>query len=186
VFSKIQPPQNVKHRDLWEQAWQLIQIGIRHRQHDFHYMTVATPESQQHINLSTVICRYANPQQLTVGYHTDQRKTPSKLSQSNPPISLLWYSPLEKIQVRARGQMRIHHQDDVCETVWQGMSPLSKRCYAKLPSGESCANKAFEHFCVIRAQLEQLEYFRTSIHGNLRICFRAGKSAIDSENITIA
>lgn len=162
-----------------EMAWATLVAGAAHRKHGFHAFTLATVDPDGLPSARTVILQRADPTTRTFTFHIDIRSPKARELRDGATVCCLFYGRAEKLQVRIRGTVRLHHGDEVSQPVWDGMKPFSQETYATpLAPGTECDNLerpdplpyevARENFAVCRVTVASLEWLSLAVTGHAR------------------
>lgn len=111
--------------DLLDEIWGSLQYGAIEEHATFHTPVLGTCD-EDGCHLRTVVLRRVQPEARAIICHTDIRSGKVAEIQRNPAVSWLFYSPNQKIQVRAEGSATVHHLDEIAQEAWRD-SPLSSR-----------------------------------------------------------
>ena len=114
-----------------QEIWAGLERGVADSHHTFHTPVLGTL-SKNGVSLRTVVLRKAQPDLRTLVCHSDVRSDKVTELRQNEPVSWLFYSPADKIQIRAEGRAKVHHQDDVALEGWQNSRLSSRRAYSTL------------------------------------------------------
>jgi hypothetical protein len=95
----------------------------------FNTLSVATLGPQGWPELRTVILRRVEPAERRVVFHTDRRSAKAGEIVADGRVSLLFWDPRAKLQLRLWGQARILTEDPLAEEEWRRLSLQSRRIY---------------------------------------------------------
>lgn len=96
--------------------------------HDLHRIYIAT-QGNVYPEVRTVILRSVNWDKNQLIFYTDIRsKKYSELSDNNK-ISLMGYNHQKSYQIRIRGNVSLHHMDEIAEQNWCKQAASSRRVY---------------------------------------------------------
>ena len=154
------------------------------RQHPWHEMVLATADGAVP-DLRRVVLRGFDLDKREIVFHTDIRSPKISILRRNPRAAILFYDPIDKLQLRLPVDTRIHHQDEVTERSWQKTRPFSKICYAVehppgTPIPEPTADKtaaewdpaddarAYGNFAVIACQFAMMDILQLQHGGHQR------------------
>ena len=112
-----------------EKAIKTISNGVEDTKSYFHTPTVCTFEGQD-ISARTVVLREFNEQERILRFHTDQRSPKIFQIRENNIATVHAYDQEEKIQIRLKGCIEIHHQDSITKNAWKNTREMSKECYS--------------------------------------------------------
>lgn len=156
--------------------WQSLCDGCINRHSDYHLMTIGycrddTPHQ------STVVLRGSDPSEQSLSFHTDFRSSKIDSLAKSPKLSSLFYSKVDKCQLKLTGIATIHHRNALTEQRWQQARPMSKVCYQQKgePGSLFSAKKVikeesdgYDNFAVISLQVEQIDILLLNAKGNRR------------------
>jgi len=69
---------------------------------------------------------------LTFYFFTDSRSSKVGQMMSKPQVSLLFYHPEMRVQIRVKGRAQVHHQDDTTVLFWQNIQGEARKAYGPL------------------------------------------------------
>lgn len=177
--------------DIFDDIWRMLIEGSRDRDDPFHHMVVGT-SGDGGAGLRTVILRLADPGSFTLFFHTDIRTDKVREIERDNRLSLLFYDPRRKVQVRASATATIHYQDEVARHRWNASSLSSRRCYlAPLRPGQEVAamshnlpedllshnpsrersEAGFENFCAVACEISDIDWLYLRGEGHMRARF---------------
>lgn len=173
-----------------ENEWQNIKEGVKTAHHDFHSFVLSTirdnnPESR------TVILRFFNENDPSIGFHTDKRSKKLLDIKNNKEICALFYDRSRRIQLRMNGIGSIEEEDRSTKEIWKSMRPESKLCYMGpyAPSElidqyrPNTINKSaqeidqnddllgYSRFCRVKITINRLDWLLLDHKGHKRIKF---------------
>jgi pyridoxamine 5'-phosphate oxidase len=140
-----------------------------------------------------VILRQVNRADRTLTCYSDYRTPKVRHLCSNGNVQWLFYDPAANVQIRARGQARIHHQDDVARAAWSKTPPSNKINYcavaapgtelvepgngppldwAEQGSADEKVEIGFSNFAVLVAEIDAFDWLRVQPTGNRRARFK--------------
>ena len=165
-----------------EKAFLTISNGVNDAKSYFHTPTVCTFEGQD-ISARTVVLRDFNKQERVLRFHTDQRSPKISQIKENNKATVHAYDQGEKIQIRLKGNIEVHHQDSITKKAWENTREMSKECYsvADAPGLSIDDPNAFDidaknldlelgyaNFCVVLFQFDSLEFLHLKGSGHRR------------------
>lgn len=182
--------------EFWDRVWQTLKLAVGTARHPFHTPTIATVEGGQP-RARVVVLRHADEGTKTLRFHTDWRTPKVEQLKIDPRMELCFYSPDDRLQVRATGIARLHHQDKFATERWQASALLSRRCYtwpvapgtsAEVPTSglspelegreptEEEAAPGFEAFCVVEVEIKEIDALLLVFTGHRRAHWRVDES----------
>lgn len=179
--------------EFWDRVWRTLNLAVGTARHPFHTPTVATVEDGQP-RARVVVLRHADENSRTLRFHTDWRTPKVEQLAANPQVELCFYSPDDRLQVRATGIARVHHQNDFATERWQASALLSRRCYTaptapgtpvaapasglpvelegREPTEEEAA-PGYDAFCVVDIAVTEIDALLLVFTGHRRAQWRA-------------
>lgn len=162
--------------DLLEKAWSSIKNAATNPSHPFRYVVFNT-KGELYPDSRTVVLRHFNPDANQLFFFTDRRSEKVKHIKINARISLLFYHPEEKLQVKCLAHATLLARPD-SEPFWN-MLQTGKESYNSLhaPSSEVGSwEEAVQmkttydthDFGVIRCDLDELEVLQLAKAGHKR------------------
>tara|TARA_R110002124_G_scaffold100107_4_gene246579 strand:- start:10075 stop:10701 length:627 start_codon:yes stop_codon:yes gene_type:complete len=113
-----------------------------------------------------------------------------------PTISVLFYDPAKRLQIRLAGRCEVHRADRLSEVSWQSLSSTNKRSYSIQPSpgtwlpqataynlspksehGPASSSDA-SNFCVLETRYNRLEWLYLAPQGHRRALFTWDSAAV--------
>jgi len=116
---------------LLQEIWAGMEQGVTDSHHAFHTPVLGNL-SERGVSLRTVVLRKAQPDLRTLICHTDVRSDKVAELRKNSSVSFLFYSPEDKIQIRAEGSVKVYYQDEIAQEGWQSALLSSRRAYTAL------------------------------------------------------
>jgi pyridoxamine 5'-phosphate oxidase len=105
--------------------WARLGRGKADRKSPWHTPVVGTADS----DLRVMVLRHVDRSAGTLRFHTDVRSPKVAALETNDRLSVLFYDPAAKLQLRCAGHARIGTDDPATEAAWAASSPASRRCY---------------------------------------------------------
>jgi len=127
----------------------------------------------------TVVLRQTREAPLEIDIHTDIRSSKVGQLRNSPACLLVWYDPVARIQVQARGNSRLHVGDAPAREAWEKLPEHNGRQYGQVepPGAELPApgqhvlpekEDGWPHFCLISVAIEEIEMLQLHRDGNTR------------------
>ena len=110
-------------------AWARLVRATRDRRSPFHHPVVATLGLDGAPRARVMILRGADPVTARLRLHTDVRTAKVAELASEPRLSLLFYDPPAKLQLRVEGVGRVETDSPAAEAAWAATRLLGRRCY---------------------------------------------------------
>ena len=177
--------------NVYESIWNLLEIGKKDRNSEFHQAYLAT-HSDNHPSIRTVVLRKIDSTDKVISFHTDFRSTKIREISENNKISILFYDHNKKIQIKCSGIGIINNQNDNADQAWQRTQSFSKKCYIvdKAPGSisdnptsgykkeheielpdEEILNSGYENFTLVNMEISEMEWLYLHRHGHRRAKF---------------
>lgn len=109
--------------------WAKLVRATRDRRVPFHHPAVATLGIDGAPRARIMILRGADPAAATLRLHTDVRTAKVAELARAPRLSLLFYDPPAKLQLRIEGEGRIEAEGPAADQAWASTRLLGRRCY---------------------------------------------------------
>jgi hypothetical protein len=104
--------------------------GLRAPEHPFHTMTLATVGINGLPEARTVVMRGFDPDAKEIRFHTDARSPKVAELRAAPAVTLLFYDPHVRLQVRIPAVAVLHHEDNTATAAWGSCAETSRTPYA--------------------------------------------------------
>jgi pyridoxamine 5'-phosphate oxidase len=169
------------------ESWRLIARGVADRRSAFHHPTVATIGLDGRPRLRTVILRACDTPRRTLRFHTDVRSEKIGEITCDPRVSLHFYEPSSKIQLRLEGVATVNADNAVADAAWAESRDFSRQTYGIAPgpgtviaAGADFALPESSHeatapgranFCAVTVEVESLEWLYLASAGHRRAKF---------------
>jgi pyridoxamine 5'-phosphate oxidase len=178
------------------EAWRLITRGVADRRSPFHTPTVATIGLDGAPSLRTVVLRHCNAAGRRLRFHTDRRSQKVSELALDPRISIHFYDPTAKIQLRVAGRALVHVEGPVAESAWAASRPFSRACYAvnpgpgaalegpgdyDLPTDPALYDAGRIQFCAVETHIASIEWLYLANAGHRRARFAWKGTAVQAE-----
>ena len=116
--------------------WARLGRGKTDRKSPWHTPVVGTSDGE----LRVMVLRYVDRGAGTLRFHTDARSPKAAAIAANPAISVLFYDPGAKLQLRCSGTGHIAMVDAVTDAAWAASAAASRRCYLAPAAPSSAAD----------------------------------------------
>ncbi|WP_304516690.1 pyridoxamine 5'-phosphate oxidase family protein [Cecembia rubra] len=107
-----------------------LNSGATNKMHPYSYGVLGTVEGMRP-DLRYVVIREVD-NDLNLFFYTDERSLKVKSIQVNPNVSLLFYHPLKRVQVRIAGRAFLHHLDSQASMHWKRVLGDARTAYNAL------------------------------------------------------
>jgi len=169
---------------IYENFWSNILDGSKNSLSDYHTFSLATC-SQNQVSNRTVVLRDCNEKDQTVFFHTNNLSKKINDISLNPNVECLFYSKINKTQVRISGIAEIFTMNNICKKKWTEMSSQSKQCYFQnIAPGEIIdspnqvqienldnLNIISENFVIVKINISIIDWLYLSSKGHRRAKF---------------
>jgi pyridoxamine 5'-phosphate oxidase len=176
-----------------DHAKALLSRAVKDRKSGFHTLQVATIGLDGSPQIRTVVLRGYDPVQSIIRFHTDARSSKPKEIEANPNVSLHFYDPKQKLQLRIQGIAKLHRDDDLKEIAWEKTRNFSRACYRIEPGpGEIIStpidappanvdnpDEGKNAFMPVTVHFHTLEWLYLAAAGHRRAVFKTTKSGWD-------
>ncbi|MGC6475851.1 MAG: pyridoxamine 5'-phosphate oxidase family protein [Parvibaculales bacterium] len=180
------PPPLSCHDDLkasLDMAMKLLQRGASDAKSPLHTPVLASTNAHGHPQTRMVVLRQFLPATHQLYFHTDKRSAKIAEIEQNPTISLLFYDPKPRIQMRVKGLAALLPQA-IQNEQWQKLNARSKPVYQiepapghiiKTPEQASYQPEATDqgknNFLAIGVTMQRLEWLYLARAGHRRAEF---------------
>jgi pyridoxamine 5'-phosphate oxidase len=179
------------------ESWRLIMRGAADRRSAFHHPTLATIGLDGRPRLRTVILRGCDAGRRSLRFHTDVRSEKVGEIGRDPRVSLQFYDPTSKIQLRLDGTATVNTDNAVADAAWEASRNFSRQCYGVMPgpgagiaagadftlpvvSNEGTAPGRV-NFCAVTVEIASLEWLYLASAGHRRALFRWDGGAVKGQ-----
>jgi pyridoxamine 5'-phosphate oxidase len=183
-------PSPAFYNDLAEtlaESWRLIARGVADRRSAFHHPVLATRGEAGAPQLRTVILRSCDTPQRLLRFHTDARSAKVREIAGDHRVSLHFYDPGAKIQLRLEGRAALHRDDSLANEAWAASRTFSRQAYGIVPgpgtvigagadftlpgTSEAETDPGRAHFTAITVAVQSLEWLYLAAAGHRRARF---------------
>lgn len=176
--------------EILEHSWGLLGRGGADGKHPFHYPVLAT-FNPNNVQQRTVVLRATQRPEGQLVTYSDIRTQKIEDIRENGQANWLFYDHSSKEQIRAKGVITIHHQDDLAREHWDKIPPKARGDYigpykpgaeadayeANLPESflenptQENTDQGFENFCLLVSKIEEMDFLKLMKGGHLRCRF---------------
>ena len=164
----------------WSNVVHELHRGVFDKKHPFRFVTLATIADGQPSMRYVVLRAIDEPLDFVV--YSDARTLKVSSISANQNVSLLFYHPKKRAQIRVAGIATLHQQDDFAKSHWQNVQGEGKRAYTSIESpGGEIADPEVAHewqndfddkyFTVITIQPKSIEALQLNNTKHLRALF---------------
>lgn len=128
-----------------------------------------------------VVLRESDPNARSLVCFSDHRTRKVAELHINSVAAWCFYDPVERVQLRARGETRVNINNDLSHRIWREMPQGSRRLYASGPKpGERVAlpweipfgDRPADNFAVLVTSVRELDWLHLRDDGHRRARFR--------------
>ncbi|MEM6354652.1 MAG: pyridoxamine 5'-phosphate oxidase family protein [Pseudomonadota bacterium] len=121
-----------------EAAWKRLERGAADKRSAFNTLQLATIGPQGWPEQRTVVLRRVETSERRVTFHTDRRSAKAAEIEADGRVSLLFWDPRAKLQLRLWGQARLLTEDPFAADEWERLTTPGRRIYrTPVPPGRS-------------------------------------------------
>lgn len=160
--------------------------AIGQREHPFYLLSLATVGNDHFPECRIVVLRQVHETLGEIQIQGDVRSPKIAQLKKDPRVTLLFYDPVRRVQIRCRGVASVHIGDALANTAWQECAPTSRAMYATKegPSEEVEEHPfipaipaeddawAFSHFAAIVCRLTEIDVLELAREQNRRVLLR--------------
>ena len=110
-----------------------LSLGVSNNNHPFRYGCLATYSQRGAPGLRYIVLRKI-VSELNLVFFTDKRSAKVKQMERQPELSILFYHPHERLQVRVSGKAIIHGSGDLVSQYWSTIARTGWKQYSSLLS----------------------------------------------------
>jgi pyridoxamine 5'-phosphate oxidase len=158
-------------------CWHEMAAAARERGHRWRVMTLATIDGDR-ADARSVVLREVDAAQRKVMFYTDERSPKVAQIQARPLGTAVAWCPSLSWQVRLRLHLSVQAQNDAARQRWSllQMTPSAHDYMSPLAPGETLSDPgqdsgAREHFAIVVAQVEALDWLELHADGHRRAVF---------------
>lgn len=116
--------------DTWALVSAELVAAAASARHPLHLPTLTTVGPDGSPQARTVVLRFFDPAHRELWFHTDLRSGKVTDILREPRVSLHWYDPSARVQIRVPATAVVHHGDARARGAWEGSAAMSRACYA--------------------------------------------------------
>lgn len=121
-------------------AWNALYRGAVQNRHPYHTPVLATTNGK-FPSARTVVLRETQVEKRQLLIYTDIRTPKVKDLRRYPIASLVFWDKGKSVQIRARGEIKIHHQDELAREKWENIPAKNRKDYATVSAPGTTKNK---------------------------------------------
>jgi len=187
----MQPAYYENFSEIEKKIWSLLDDAVTNRTSAFR-IPVFICGNQDDFDGRIVVLRKSNQSNNLLQFHSDIRSDKIKKLKKNNNASMLFYDKEEKIQVRAKVECTINHENEITKQSWLKTGHMSRKCYLvdngpgtesptptsglkpELDSFEFSmeqSEKGYKNFTVIQCKIKNIEWLYLAAKGHRRARF---------------
>lgn len=113
--------------EIWAILSHELHRGALDTKHPFRYVTLATVDKDAPEQRMVVLRKV--DQELNFYFFTDSRTSKVKQIQEYPQSEFLVYHPGKRTQIRVKGRLQIHHQNELSQEMWNRVQGDAQKAY---------------------------------------------------------
>ena len=187
----MQPAYYENFSEIEKKIWSLLDDAVTNRTSAFR-IPVFICGNQDDFDGRIVVLRKSNQSNNLLQFHSDIRSDKIKKLKKNNNASMLFYDKEEKIQVRAKVECTINHENEITKQSWLKTGHMSRKCYLvdNGPGTESPtptsglkpeldnfeftmeqSEEGYKNFTVIQCKIRSFEWLYLAAKGHRRAKF---------------
>ena len=184
----MQPAYYENFAEIEKKIWSLLVDAVTNRTSPFR-IPVFICGSYNDFDGRIVVLRKSDQSNKLLQFHSDIRSDKVKRLKDNNNASMLFYDKEEKIQVRAKVECTINHENEITKQSWLKTGHMSRKCYLvdSGPGTESStptyglkpeldnfeftmkqSEEGYKNFTVIQCKIKILEWLYLAAKGHRR------------------
>lgn len=174
--------------EILRQSWNDLFRGAVQTRHAFHTPMLASVHSGSP-KVRTVVLRKTVTAERQLWFYTDVRSPKVQEFRANDNASVAFWDSRKSVQLRTKGKITVHHQDELSKGIWQTIPPKNRKDYAtNLPPGaamqspenaisipdeltELNTDAYFKNFALLLLTVDAIDYLKLSREGHVRAQF---------------
>lgn len=147
--------------------------------HNLRFFSVATYDTDSNTPQSRMVVLRKFLPDWTLRFYTDYRSSKVADIKYHPSVSLLFWNPEDRYQIRVQASASIHYQNEISKNEWQNVDDAAKKAYTTILApgteisqpNEVRHRKDNNHFCVIDALPSQIKVLQLNREDHLAMNF---------------
>ena len=177
----------MKHLEILEFIEKELNCAVKSRKHAMRTAMISTCFNNSP-SVRCLVLRRFSLKDRSLRFHADVRSKKVAQLKKNPLAEVLFYSKLQKTQLRFTGKTSIHHNNSISKEHWENSQNIAKICYISESPGTELEKpfsnsekkdltakeflvKGYMNFCVIELHFSSIDYLFLENTGNLRVFF---------------
>jgi len=159
---------------------QAFRSAATDNRHHLRFFSIATYDIVNNAPQSRMVVLRKFLPDWTLRFYTDYRSSKVADIKNHPSVSLLFWNPEERYQIRVQASATVHYQNEISEGEWQHVDDAAKKAYTTIlapGSGISQPNEVrhqkddTHHFCVIDTLPFQIKVLQLNREDHLAMSF---------------
>ncbi|WP_291869977.1 pyridoxamine 5'-phosphate oxidase family protein [Maribacter sp.] len=155
-----------------------LKLALTERNHPLKFCVLSSIDSDNTPHTRIIgVRKVTNDLKLTL--YTDERSNKVSQIKENPNVSLLFYDPNKKMQIKIEGIASIINDQNLLKEKWLKISPEEKKDYSTVDApGAKMDNptdltflKKKNYFCIIEIETKSLEYLKLRKENHFKVFF---------------
>lgn len=163
-------------------TWSHLAAAVTDSKHPYYLASVATTSDDGRPSTRTIVLREADTSSRLLSFQTDRRSAKCREIQVDQRVTLLFWDPATKVQVRVDAVATIHTSDAVADAAWARVPQANRMNYSgKLPPGTAIPSSEYardgteafarENFAVVRCAVREIDWLQLDPAGHRRLRF---------------
>jgi pyridoxamine 5'-phosphate oxidase len=187
----MQPIYYENFTEIEKKIWSLLEDAVTNRASPFR-IPVFICGNLNNFDGRIVVLRKSDQSNKLLQFHSDIRSDKINKLKDNNNASMLFYDKEEKIQVRAKVECTINHENEITKQSWLKTGHMSRKCYlvdsgpgAESPTPTSGlkpeldnfeftmeqSEEGYKNFTVIQCKIKSFEWLYLAAKGHRRARF---------------
>lgn len=156
LFSIMLINKGIDLKEVFSTVKHELHRGVLDNKHPFRFVVLGTL-AETGPDARYVVLRMID-EQLNFFIYTDQRTGKAKSIEIEPRVSLLFYSPQKRVQVRVKGTAVLHHGNEEAQKHWNRVQGLAQKAYHSRLAPGSVLDRPEDAYAW-SDQLDEPDYF---------------------------
>jgi hypothetical protein len=183
-----------------KECWTLLNTGCNKGKDPFHTFALATA-TEDGVDLRTVVLRKVDTEKRLIFFHSDVRAPKINQLKNTKEVSILFYDPARRIQLRIKAKPNFHIEGPEFETLWEETRLSARKYYlSEKPPGHRLSNtfdtlpphltgfdpkkeeseNGKENFIAVSFEINQIDWLFLCSQGHKRALFTYKESGIEA------
>ncbi len=112
-------PPLIPYEKIADETWKRLRLASNDRSHPLGLFAVSTVDGQGHADCRTLVLRGANRETACLWFYTDVRAAKVAQLRANPAACAVAYERGDGVQLRIKGMVELHHENDLALRHWE-------------------------------------------------------------------